>query len=109
LSLKQFLFSKNITLHAPPPLPLPLIMLPATSSFFQRLKGSRFLSAKEAKAKMVEILNSRKENGEPYMKKSSWIQERKMGRAKEMKPEIIYDTQGMDRADQILYHYPRYK
>jgi len=32
-----------------------------------------------------------------------------MERVKETKPEIIYDTQSVDRADRMLYHYPFYK
>ena len=69
------------------------------------LKGTLFLSVEEVKAKTTELLNSRTENGEHYVKKSLWSQERKMERVKKkMKPEIIYSMKGMDRADQLLYH-----
>jgi hypothetical protein len=73
------------------------------------LRGTHFLSVDGAKAKTMELLNSRTENGKPYMKKSLWSQEREMERLKKTKWEIIYDIQGMDRADQLLYHYPCYK
>jgi len=96
-----------------PPLPPSHDLAPCDFFLFPEirsmLKGTQFLSPEEAKAKMIELLNSRRENGEHYMKKSLWSHERKMERAKKMKPEIIYDTQGTDGADQILYLYQCYK
>jgi hypothetical protein len=41
------------------------------------------LSAEEAKAKTIELFSSCRENGEPYMKKSLWSQERENGKGEE--------------------------
>ena len=73
------------------------------------LKGTHLLSLEGAKAKTIELPNSRTENVGPFVKKSLRSHKRKMERVKEMKPEINYDTRSVDRADQMLFHYPRYK
>lgn len=107
-SVKQFLFTTNITLHAypcysPDLAPCTFFLIPEIKIHTQR---NPFFVSRGAKQKRWSSCNCSTENGESYMKKSLWSQERKMEMVKNMKPEIICDMQGMGRADEMLYHYP---